>query len=226
VNQKASLLSGEAICRTDFESGAPLLRDVTFSLAAGDWLSLAGPSGAGKTVLLRAVALLDTLQSGRVLWQGKPIEPVRTPAYRARVVYLHQRAAMFEGTVEENLRLPFGLQVHRETPWDRTAATTVLREFGREIGFITKAARDLSGGEMQLVALVRVLLLRPQVLLLDEATASLDRPTADLVQRRLRDWLSAEADRAIVWVSHDEEAAVRYATAELRLKHGQMTGEK
>ena len=99
-----------------------LLREVDLRIGGGERLALAGPSGAGKTVLLRALALLDPLTSGEVRWHGRSVEPGGAPAYRRRVAYLHQAPALAAGTVEANLRVPFGLGAHRGRSFDREAA--------------------------------------------------------------------------------------------------------
>ena len=99
-----------------------------------------GPSGAGKTVLLRALALLDPLDSGTILWQGRAECGEGVPRYRKRVIYLHQRPALFEGTVEDNLRLPFGLRVI-EIGIRPEAALELLAVLGRDDEFLSKPSR-------------------------------------------------------------------------------------
>jgi putative ABC transport system ATP-binding protein len=125
------------------------------------------------------------------------------PDYRAQVQYVPQRAVLLEGSVEENLRLPFSLQVWCQHLFDRERAVALLGSLGRDAAFLSKSATALSGGEGQILALVRTLLLQPSILLLDEPTSALDRQTTQQVEALVSDWLKAEGERACCWVSHD-----------------------
>ncbi len=202
-----------------------MIKDVSLSLGARDRVGLTGPSGAGKTVLLRALALFDPLESGMIRWRGVPVSGDAVPLYRKQVIYLHQRPALFEGTVEDNLRLPFGLKAHREREFDRGRVLDLLAALGRDAGFFTQPSRRLSGGEGQLVALVRALQLDPTILLLDEPTASLDSTSTQAVERALDHWLEQDSRRAYVWVSHDLAQTQRMTTRQIRLRGGCIEGE-
>src|SRR5205807_6803377 len=136
----------------------------------------------------RALAWLDRLDEGEIRWRSQPLRGDLIPAYRSRVIYLHQRPALFEGTVEDNLRLPFSLKAHRAGRFDRARAVARLAGLGRDPSFLDKSHRDLSGGEAQITALVRALQLDPDVLLLDEPTAALDGTAARAVERLLEHW--------------------------------------
>ncbi|MGI4901350.1 MAG: ATP-binding cassette domain-containing protein, partial [Janthinobacterium lividum] len=138
-----------------------LLNSITLQLNAGDRVALSGLSGAGKSLFLRALALLDPLDGGRVLWHGKDVADIEIPTYRRQVAYVGQRPAMFDGTVEDNLRYPFSLKVYRDTRFDRDKVARLLRQGGREEDFLQKRASELSGGEAQIAALIRVLQLDP-----------------------------------------------------------------
>lgn len=203
-----------------------LLHDVSLEVRAGDRLALAGPSGGGKTLLLRTLALLDPLDAGAVRWHGQPVAAAEVPAFRRRVAYLHQRPALFEGTVEDNLRLPFGLAVHREQSFDRERALALLAALRRDESFLAKAQGDLSGGEAQVTALVRLLQLGPSVLLLDEPTAALDLGTARQVEELVDRWRAEVAGRAVVWVSHDPAQGRRVAERSYRMEAGRLTQEE
>jgi putative ABC transport system ATP-binding protein len=212
--------------RRDPRGGASLLSGVCLDVAAGDRIAVVGPSGAGKTLLLRALALLDTLDGGVVEWNGEPVRGRAVPLFRKSVVYLHQRPAFAEGAVEHNLRIPFSLGVHRGASFERQAVVSLLSRLGRGESFLEKKAQDLSGGEGQLVALVRALQLGPSVLLLDEPTASLDAETTRAAEALLVDWaLEQPTARAFVWVSHDREQARRVAHRHLRLDSGRIGTE-
>src|SRR5262245_60544401 len=87
-----------------------LLNDLNLTIAPGERLGLVGPTGAGKTLLMRAIAMLDPIDSGQVSWNGREVGPALVRAYRSHVVYLHQRPSLVSGSVETNLRLPFTLR--------------------------------------------------------------------------------------------------------------------
>jgi putative ABC transport system ATP-binding protein len=196
--------------------GAPLWHDLDFDLQPGDRLGLGGASGAGKTLLLRQLALLDPLPCGSILLQGLSPTDWTPPLYRAQVILLSQRAVAFDGSVEDNLRHPFNWAAHRDRRFDRERIVRWLQLLGREASFLELGAEHLSGGESQLLALLRALQLDPLILLLDEPTASLDAATTGRVEDLLGQWL-AEGDRACLLTSHDAAQIERFTTRRLEL---------
>ncbi len=222
-------MSGEPLLKTcglgRRKAGAEewLLRGICLELRPGDRLSVVGPTGSGKTLLLRALALLDPLDEGTVTWRGRAVGGEAVTMYRREVVYLHQRPALFEGSVEENLHLPFSLAIHRGASFDRGRVLTLLEALGLDETFLNKSARDLSGGEGQIVSLLRAIQLGPSILLLDEPTASLDADSVAAVEILVTRWQAeAPGERATVWVSHDAEQARRVGQRELRMDAGQL----
>ena len=204
-----------------------LLRGVCIAISPGDRLAVVGPSGAGKTLLLRALAMLDPLDEGVIQWKGQGVSGDAVPAYRREVVYLHQRPSLFEGSVESNLRYPLSLKVNRTRSFDKDRILDLLKSIARTASFLQKSSRDLSGGEAQIVSLLRALQLDPSILLLDEPTTSLDEGTAMAIEELLRRWLSeAPADRAFLWVSHDSDQVRRVADRWLRMQGGRLEPER
>ena len=187
-------------------------------LAGGDRLGLVAPSGAGKTLLLRTLALLDPPQAGAFHLLGRPPAALGVPRWRAMVLYLAQRPVAGGGSVAANLRAPWRFRERRGLGrWSHERITGWLAALGRDASFLDYDAERLSGGELQLLALLRGLQFDPTVLLLDEPTASLDWATTAAVEALLTDWLAA-GQRACVVISHDGEQIERFATRTLELQ--------
>jgi putative ABC transport system ATP-binding protein len=219
----AALLESSHIGRLHPDGQRWLLRDVSLAIYPGDRLAVAGPSGSGKTLLLRAMAVLDPIDHGQVAWMSQAVRHDRVPRFRAKAMYLHQRPALLDDTVEAALRQPFALRVHRDKRFERERAVTQLTQLGRDASFLTQRVADLSGGEAQLTALVRALQLDPTVLLLDEPTSALDPETARAVEGLLVDWVAeAASSRAWAWVTHDVAQAGRIAERTVRLRAGRL----
>lgn len=217
------LLEAQGIGRFASESQNWLLREVSLAVHGGDRLAIVGPTGSGKTLLLRSLALLDPTDKGQVLWLNGPISPASVPDFRRQVIYVHQRPALIEGTVEENLRLPFSFGIHTRENFDRNSVLSMLARVGRGADFLARIWRDLSGGEAQIVALVRALQLHPAVLLLDEPTASLDATTAQTIEQLVSQWhQQSNGGRAVVWVTHDREQSSRVASRFVRMDSGRL----
>jgi putative ABC transport system ATP-binding protein len=176
---------------------------INFDVFQGDRIAVVGASGTGKSLLLRAIARLDPVQAGRIIFDGQPVERQSMPQYRSQVIYLHQRPALIEGTVEANLQQVYQLAVHRHRVYDHNQILHYLKLLGRTEEFLQRSSTVLSGGESQIVAFLRALQLSPRILLLDEPTASLDIETAQRLEALVQAWQSENLDRAYLWTSHD-----------------------
>lgn len=194
-----------------------LWRGVSFALTAGDCVGLVAPSGAGKTLLMRNLALLDPLQQGEVRCEGKTPAEWGLPDYRRRVMIVPQRAIPLDGTVQDNFERVFDLDIYRDRRFDPAMIQTWLTKLGRNAEFLHLQGAQLSGGEAQILALLRALQLNPQVLLLDEPTASLDAATTAQVEALLRAWLQ-HPNRACLLTSHDTEQIRRVTHRQLNLE--------
>lgn len=221
-----ALLAAEELGRFAPEVNRWLLDGVSIEVRAGERLVIVGPSGSGKTLLLRALAYLDPWDRGTLLWKGSELTRKNVPQFRSQTIYLHQRPALQEGTVLENLQFPFSLSVHQPRQFAATRVEYWLESLQRPHEFLAKQSRDLSGGEAQLVALLRALQLDPAIILLDEPTASLDPEMAEAVESCVVRWHHENsAQRAVVWVSHNREQAERMADRRVVMDAGRIVEE-
>ncbi|TDF99830.1 ABC transporter ATP-binding protein [Paenibacillus piri] len=180
-----------------------LFEGVTAAVTEPAVIAVLGVSGQGKSTLLRIIGLLDVPDEGTIRYRGKLAGDGPPHAWRMKVSYVAQHSVMLPGSVEDNLRKVSFL--HRQ-PFDRKLAAELMDKTGLGGMDWSKRAADLSGGEKQRVALVRSLLLKPEVLLLDEITASLDLRSRQAVQELLTEWHRKEAG-TLIWVTHDLEQA-------------------
>ncbi|HEY2140507.1 MAG TPA: TOBE-like domain-containing protein [Solirubrobacteraceae bacterium] len=183
------------------------LEDISLRVADGALTALLGPSGSGKSTLLRIIAGLETPDTGHVEIDGRDV--TATPARSRGVGFVFQHYAPFKHmTVHDNVA--FGLTV-RKQPKDRTRARVrELLHLVRLDGLAERYPSQLSGGQLQRMALARALAPQPQVLLLDEPFGALDAQ----VRGELREWLRRlheEISVTTIFVTHDQEEAMEVA---------------
>ena len=182
------------------------LAPVDLDLDAGDCIALSGPSGSGKTLILRSLADLDPSE-GEVTLDGEARDAIPAPMWRRRVAYLAAEPGWWADVVGAHFP---DLAVAREL-----AATLGLSE-----KFFDAPVAQVSTGERQRLALVRLLLLAPRIMLLDEPTAALDEAAAARVEVVLAERLAAGV--AILLVTHDDAQAARLASRRLRIADGRL----
>lgn len=182
--------------------GTPLLNNVSGIINAGDKIALIGRSGSGKSLLLQALA--DLLSAVGDIWLlGRHITDIPPTTYRRQVALIGQEPSLSEGTVQDNLCLPFGFACHKNKTFNQAFHLHALATLGKSPDFLTKTTDVLSGGEKQLVNFLRSLQFDPDVLLLDEPTAALDPDTAHRLIQLVLAWHSP--NKAFVWVTHTHE---------------------
>ncbi len=180
--------------------------------------AIVGPSGGGKTTLLRILNRMTTPDSGRILFFGESVEDIDPVQLRRRVIMLTQMPVIFPGTVRENLLIGCRLAEKEEPAEDSIQAMMTRVGLGKEM---TADAAQLSGGEKQRLALARVMLMDPEVMLLDEPSASLDEETEKLIFDLVTDFCR-EKCKTLVMVTHSEKGFTGYYDALVRIRNGRV----
>jgi len=186
-----------------------LLKPASLSLSAGECIAIRGSSGAGKTLLLRAIADLDP-NEGLVCLDGRDRSTIAGPEWRRLVGYVPAEPGWWADTVGEHF-----------SGW--TAALAVVRDLGFPKEAKAWPITRLSTGERLRLALIRALMVRPKVLLLDEPTAALDPASVASVESLIA--ARVQAGLAVLWVTHDAEQAKRIAHRLLAVSDGQVREE-
>lgn len=181
----------------------------SFEVKSGECVAIVGPSGAGKTLLLRAIADLD-MSVGEVEANGLTRSRTAAPTWRANVMYVPAESGWWMDTVGDHF-----------DPVDR--AMPILASLLLPADCVNWPVAQLSTGEKQRLALARAVNLRPIALLLDEPTASLDHKSAETVEELILQQLAEGV--SIVLVTHDAEQAKRLASQILRMDQGHIVDD-
>lgn len=192
--------------------------DVSFTLDGGRLIGLLGPSGGGKTTILRMLAGLETPDSGEIFFDGRKVNDV--PPQERGIGFVFQSYALFRHmTVFDNIA--FGLQVQKRPKEEIAQRVGELLQLTGLTGLDRRYPNQLSGGQRQRVAFARALAPAPRLLLLDEPFAAIDAK----VRKELRSWLK-ETIRALgittLFVTHDQEEAVEVADEILIVQQGKL----
>lgn len=194
-----------------------ILEDVSFCVEQGEVLAIVGPSGAGKSSLLRLLNRLDEPTGGSVLLDGQDTQTIAPQVLRQRMGMVMQRPYLFPGTVAENICFGPAQLAKQLSP---TEITSLLQQVGL-LGYESRNALTLSGGEAQRIAITRALANQPEVLLLDEPTSALDEVAKTDVETLLETLIHSR-HLTCIWVTHDIAQAKRMADRVLSLEAGKI----
>ncbi len=191
---------------------AQILRGIDLQVPGSGITVVLGPSGSGKSTLTRLCNRLLDATGGTVSLRGTDVRDLDVLELRRAVGMVFQRPTLFDGTVRDNLEAT-GVT-------EATAQHDVLVSVGLDASFLERGAATLSGGEAQRVCLARTLLMRPQVLVADEPTASLDEAAARTLEGLARGL--ADGGVPILWVTHDLAQVERIADRRVVLEDGRV----
>ena len=175
-----------------YEPGVRILDNVNFKAKAGDSFAIVGPTGAGKTTLVNLLSRFYNLDTGRILIDGTDISKVTIHSLRAQMGVMMQDSFIFAGTIMDNIR--YGNHTATDEEVIRAAKTVCAHDFIMELenGYQTEVnerGSRLSAGQRQLISFARALLADPKILILDEATSSIDTETEIALQKGLSELL-------------------------------------
>lgn len=198
-----------------WREGRALLNGVTVSIAREPGITvLIGPNGAGKSLLIRCLAGLVPPDTGKVRWAGRPPDEAR----RGQVGFVLQRPVMLRRSALENVS--YALRIAGQSPSEAVAAAAIELERAGLAAIAATRAHKLSGGEQQRVALSRALIMKPQVIFLDEPSANLDPASTAAIEARLRE-VVAKGITALL-VTQDLKQARRLATTIVMMHQGRI----
>ena len=188
----------------DFGSGSLAVKNASFDLAQGRFLTILGPSGSGKTTLLRMVAGFQTPTSGRITIHGQAVDAVAP--HRRSIGMVFQKLALFPHmTAAQNVAFP--LKMRRFDPAGIAERVQRFLSLVRLDGYGDRRIHELSGGQQQRVAIARALVFEPDLLLLDEPLAALDRKLREEMQLEFRR-IQRELGVTTINVTHDQREAL------------------
>jgi len=182
----------------------PALLDISFEVKRGETIAFVGPSGSGKTTLVKLLVGLYAPRAGRILYNGQPHDEVDKDALRERIGLVSQDTQLFSGTIRENLQFvrPGATDAECLEVLRRAACDSLLQRADKGLDtVIGESGIKVSGGERQRLSIARALLRRPELLVFDEATSSLDSLTEEEITRTIRD-VAGERDRITLLIAH------------------------
>ena len=200
---------------------APVLRDVSFRIAPGESLAIVGPTGSGKSTLIRLLARFYDFEDGRIFLDGVDLNQIPTHDLRTRIGVVLQDFHVFAGSIYHNIALsnPAITKERAEEAARKVGAHGFISELPRAYDTqLSERGRNLSQGQRQLLAFARVLAADPEILVLDEATANIDTQTEGLIQTALRE---ITRDRTSIIIAHRLQT-IQEADRVLVLHHGRV----
>lgn len=182
-----------------FYQDKTLLKNVNLKTAPGDKIVISGPTGCGKSSLLKTINLFNFNYQGQISYRDKPLTSYNPCALRAQIIYLMQEPFLPDGKVKDVFSQALNFKCRKHLDIDQEMIKKLFSIFLLPEELLDKQVKQLSGGEKQRIALIQALILKPKILLLDEPSSALDRHTSAIIAQ----WLLKNNDITVLAVSHD-----------------------
>ncbi|PZG43516.1 ABC transporter ATP-binding protein [Listeria ivanovii] len=207
-----------------YNEGEPILKDVSFDTKPGEIIAFAGPSGGGKSTLFAILERFYEPNTGGILIGNIPLSEISIKSWRSQIGYVSQESAMLSGTIRDNLCYGLDREISEDELWDVAKLayadgfiSGLSNQMATEVG---ERGVKLSGGQRQRIAIARAFLRNPNILMLDEATASLDSQSELIVQQALANLMEG---RTTFVIAHRLSTIVN-ADQILFIENGEITG--
>lgn len=194
-----------------------IIKDLSFKIEYEDFVSVVGPSGSGKSSFLKLCSHLYTPTTGKILFKNKDLMEYNPTELRKNICYCFQTPYLFGKVVLDNFVFPYKI---RNKEVDMNRIKYLLKLFNMSEDYLSKDIGNLSGGEKQRISLIRSLIFKPEILLLDEVTSALDVDNTNLVENIINDLNKDKV--TILWITHNPEQSKKYANKLLTLENGSL----
>ncbi len=198
-----------------------ILKDISFSLSKGESLAIVGATGSGKSTLINVLCRFYDIQKGDIVFDGKPIKDINKYDLRRQIALVQQDVFLFSGNILDNIRL--GNQQIGQEEIESISQAVSSHNFINSLPFkyeqeLQGGGVGISSGQRQLLSFARALAIHPQILVLDEATSSVDPETESQIQKGIRE---ITRDRTSIIIAH-RLSTLMHADKVLVLKHGEI----
>ncbi len=198
-----------------------IIHGITLDIKKGEMISIVGKSGSGKSTFLKLLSDLMSVSSGDMYFMEKSYKEYDPIKLRKKISYCVQIPYLFGETVYDNLTYPFYI---RKENIDINKIKDFMNKFNLDESYINKDINLLSGGEKQRVALIRNLMFTPDVLLLDEVTASLDNENTKVVEDIIKDMNNKGT--TVLWITHDLSQSEGMFDRRITIENGKIIKEE
>lgn len=194
-----------------------IINNLSIKIKSGDFISIVGPSGSGKSTFLKLCNHLYSPSKGKILFKGTNLADLDPTDLRKSICYCFQTPYLFGRSVLDNVTFPFKV---RNMSADTNKVNDLFDLFNMNKDFLHKDISNLSGGEKQRIALIRSLIFKPEILLLDEVTSALDVDNTKIVEDVISK-LNKEG-MTILWITHNPVQSRKYANKIATIEKGSL----
>ena len=194
-----------------------ILKNISVDIQKGDFIFVAGHSGSGKSTFFKLCSQLISPTKGDIIYKGRSYKEYDPIEWRKSIAYCLQTPYLFGNTVMDNLKFPYTI---RDTKADLHRIEELLCTFMLDKTYLDKEVKNLSGGEKQRISIIRTMLCRPDILLLDEVTSALDTDNTLIVENVI-ETVNREGT-TVLWISHNAEQSKKYGNKTIHIEDGEI----